>query len=119
MTWKAGQSGNPSGGPGRPKEKPFADALRIVLAEDDPTTQKRKLRVIAEKLVTSAMEGEPWAVKEVMDRIDGKPVQTVDATIERRTANELSDGELHDIARSGGKGASAKANGSADPNRVH
>ena len=29
----------------------------------------------AEKLVEAAIEGEPWAVKEVMDRMDGKPLQ--------------------------------------------
>jgi hypothetical protein len=32
----------------------------------------RKLRRIAEKLVESALNGEPWAICQVADRIDGK-----------------------------------------------
>ena len=32
----------------------------------------RKLRRIAEKLVKCAMNGEPWAISQVADRIDGK-----------------------------------------------
>jgi hypothetical protein len=84
MAWEKGQSGNPAGGPGRPKEKPFADALRIALTEECPVTQKRKLRAIADKLVDAALVGEAWAIKEVMDRIDGKPVQSaeVNATVD-------------------------------------
>src|SRR5262245_63471371 len=73
MSWKKGQSGNPLGR--LPGEKQFADQLRIVLAEpvdkNDPKSV-RKLRRIAEKLVECALNGEPWAIAQVADRIDGK-----------------------------------------------
>ena len=73
MAWKKGQSGNPLGR--LPGEKQFADQLRIVLAEpvdkNDPQSV-RKLRRIAEKLVECALNGEPWAICQVADRIDGK-----------------------------------------------
>jgi Family of unknown function (DUF5681) len=73
MAWKKGQSGNPLGR--LPGEKQFADQLRIVLAEpvdkNDPKSV-RKMRRIAEKLVECAMNGEPWAISQVADRIDGK-----------------------------------------------
>ncbi len=78
MAWEKGKSGNPEG---RPKERPFLDALRIALAEQDPVTQKRRLRKIADKLVEAAEEGQPWAIKEVMDRVDGKPAQTADVNV--------------------------------------
>src|SRR6266540_357252 len=73
MPWKKGQSGNPLG---RLRgEKQFADQLRIVLAEpvdkNDPKSV-RKMRRIAEKLVECALNGEPWAISQVADRIDGK-----------------------------------------------
>jgi hypothetical protein len=73
MPWKKGQSGNPFGR--LPGEKQFADQLRIVLAEpvdkNDPKSV-RKLRRIAEKLAECALNGEPWAICQVADRIDGK-----------------------------------------------
>jgi len=46
-----------------------------VLAEpvdkNDPKSV-RKIRRIAEKLVDCALNGEPWAISQVADRIDGK-----------------------------------------------
>src|SRR6187401_3171660 len=76
------------------REKPFNDALRIAL-RGDPL----RLRRIAEKLAEKAEEGDLAAIRELADRLDGKPVQVVD----RRDASidELSDAELHLIATSG------------------
>ncbi len=53
------------------KGKLFFGELRKVLVQEDA----RRLRAIAEKLVKSAEDGEAWAVKEIMDRMDGKPLQ--------------------------------------------
>src|SRR5262249_61053382 len=86
MPWKKGQSGNPLGR--LPGEKQFADQLRIVLAEpvdkNDPKSV-RKLRGIAEKLVECALNGEPWAICQVADGMDGK------ATAEIRTEPGLRE----------------------------
>jgi hypothetical protein len=65
-----GQPGNQNARKG----KLFYDALRVALVQEN----KKKLRTITEKLVKSAENGEPWAIKEVMDRIDGKPVNTTE-----------------------------------------
>jgi len=56
------------------KGRLFHDQLRKVLVQDDSL----KLRAIAEKLVEAAQEGEAWAVKEIMDRIDGKAIQATE-----------------------------------------
>lgn len=53
------------------KGKLFYDVLRRTLVQDNGL----KLRAIAEKLVEAASEGEAWAVKEIIDRMDGKPLQ--------------------------------------------
>ena len=53
------------------KGKLFYGELRKVLVQNDAL----RLRSIAEKLVEAAEEGEAWAVKEIMDRMDGKPLQ--------------------------------------------
>ena len=63
--------GAPKGNDNAKKGKLFYGELRKVLVQNDAL----KLRMIAEKLVEAAEEGEPWAVKEIMDRMDGKAVQ--------------------------------------------
>ena len=57
------------------KDKPFRDALRMELASagDD----HRALRQIAAATIAQAMTGESWAVKEIADRLDGKPAQAI------------------------------------------
>jgi hypothetical protein len=65
-----GQPGNQNARKG----KLFYDAIRIALVQED----KKKLRNIADKLIKAAEAGEAWAVKEVMDRMDGKPVNTTE-----------------------------------------
>lgn len=68
------KGGAPTGNQNGKKGKLFYDALRVALVQED----RKKLRKITEKLVQAAEEGEPWAVKEIMDRMDGKPVNTTE-----------------------------------------
>ena len=56
------------------KGRLFYEQLRKVLIQDDAL----KLRLIATKLVEAAEEGEAWAVREVIDRIDGKAIQATE-----------------------------------------
>ena len=56
------------------KGRLFFDQLRKELVQEDAI----KLRMIARKLVEAAQEGEPWAVKEIMDRVDGKAIQVTE-----------------------------------------
>jgi len=65
------------------KGKLFYSQLRKVLVQEDSL----KLRKIAEKLVEAAEEGEAWAVKEIMDRVDGKAHQST--SIEDAEGNNL------------------------------
>jgi hypothetical protein len=82
MPWKKGQSGNPTG-IGVGKEKLMRQALMRELksaGEDLP-----ELRRIARRVVDCALDDEEnwsWAVKEIWDRLDGKPQQTVGAAID-------------------------------------
>src|SRR6516225_2667421 len=73
------------------REKPFNQALLMTL-RSNPFA----LRRIAAKLVEKAEEGELAAIREVADRLDGKPVQMLD----RRDVplNQLTDEELLAIA---------------------
>jgi hypothetical protein len=56
------------------KGKLFYNELRKALVQQD----QLKLRLIADKLVEKATEGESWAVKEIIDRVDGKAVQATE-----------------------------------------
>ena len=73
------------------REKPFNQALLIELRSNP-----HALRRIAAKLIERAEEGELAAIREIADRLDGKPVQMLD----RRDVplNQLTDEELLAIA---------------------
>lgn len=59
-----------------PKEKSFANMLRIAINEASERGGT-KLRDIADALVTKAISGDVQAIREVADRIDGKPAQAI------------------------------------------
>ena len=68
-------AGRPQGA--QNKDKPFRDALRLEIAalgEDDP----KALRSLARKLLDTASKDDGLAaIREVADRLDGKPAQAV------------------------------------------
>jgi hypothetical protein len=57
--------------------------------------------MLAEKLVECAIEDKQgWAFQQIADRLEGKPVQVVDATVDdNRTLHQFSDAELTAILR--------------------
>lgn len=77
MAGKPGRSGT-----NRQLQKPFADAVRAVCGEVKAGDHagRRKLRVIAEKLVDLAMDGDLDAIKEISNRLDGKAAQQLAIT---------------------------------------
>ena len=67
----------PAGSPN--KDKPFRDALRMEIAalgDEDP----KALRGLARRLLEMASAGDQSlaAIKEVADRLDGKPAQAIE-----------------------------------------
>jgi len=63
----------PIGNTNAVKGKMFYDKLRKVLVQEP-----HRLESIVNQLITQAETGEAWAVKEVIDRLDGKAVQTTE-----------------------------------------
>lgn len=49
-----------------------------MLAVNDTDGDSKKLRKIADALVEQAMDGDVTAIKEIGDRIDGKPKQQIE-----------------------------------------
>jgi hypothetical protein len=65
-------AGAPIGNKNAQKGRIWNDALRKAIAQDDG----RRLRASIEQLLNLASNGEPWAIKELADRLDGRPKQT-------------------------------------------
>lgn len=66
--------GAPEGNKNATKNRPWAEAInRALLAEDG-----KKLRALADKIIDRALEGDVSALKEVGDRMDGKPAQALE-----------------------------------------
>lgn len=72
MAFVKGVSGNPTG---RPKEKPFTDALRLAVKR--AIGDRTALQVIANNLVDLALDKNLDAIKEVANRLEGKPMQPI------------------------------------------
>jgi hypothetical protein len=109
MPFEPGKSGNPNGTAG---PKRFANALERALAQDDG----KRLREAVEKMLDAAAAGEVWAIQFLADRLDGKAAQTVELI---RSARELSDNDLANIAAGSGEGASEPKKRAQVTPRVH
>lgn len=83
--------GAPVGNTNAAKAKVWADAIRYVLAEAErEETPRLRLRELARILVSRAADGDLSALKELGDRLDGKPAQAVAVTGEDGGAVEMS-----------------------------
>ena len=65
-------SGAPIGNKNAQKGQLWNASLRKAIAQDDG----RRLRASVEQLLNLASNGEPWAIKELADRLDGRPRQS-------------------------------------------
>ena len=71
--------GAPIGNTNGAKGKNWRDAIRLALARRSDGDYRRGLAKIAERLVEAAENGDMAALKEIGDREDGKPQQSIDA----------------------------------------
>jgi len=118
MPFQSGKSGNPGG---RPKDKPFADALRMELAaagEDG-----KKLRAIARALIANAESGDMQAINAIADRLDGKPAQESTVIVDdKRDATDWTRDELVAFLRNASPdsgGIAPQAGRGGKPDQVH
>jgi hypothetical protein len=113
-------------GPGRKfgsvnvrSDKPFGNALRMELAAAGDSY--RELRLIARNLIGLARAGEPGAlqaIREIADRLDGKPKQEAEVTLRQALARELSDDDLAAIALGAGD-EEVEADPKSDPTKLN
>lgn len=92
--WKPGQSGNPRGRP--PRGETMTDLLKR-LAEVQFDDARSKREAICEIMLRKAAEGEPWAVRETWDRIEGKPAVHIEVSKKDDLLRGMSDAEVLDM----------------------
>jgi hypothetical protein len=83
-------------------------AVRRLETDEPPKDAKpqQRLERLADALVAKGLEGDVPAMKEIGDRLDGKPHQTAEITHVRQRAADLSDDELAGYIEAGsGEGA--------------
>lgn len=80
------------------RPKLFIKALNRAIAQDSAD----RLRQCAERLLDLAAAGEAWAVKELADRLDGKPIQDTSVELIDRRAVDVDDDTLVHIATGSG-----------------
>lgn len=73
-TWKPGQVTNPNGRP--PKEWTMS-AMYKQAAEEAAESGEPKYKIVARKLLELAQNGDMTAIKELGNRLDGMPQQSV------------------------------------------
>jgi hypothetical protein len=96
--------GRPPGSPNVRNEKPFGEALRLEIAAAG--SDQRALRAIAKNLLHLASQPEMAAlpaIREIADRLDGKPRQEAEITMHTAIAGSLTDDDLAAIAVGDGK----------------
>ena len=68
-------------------DKIWGDAIRRAVHRrmENAEGKPRKIERLAEKLVDCALAGDGWAIKEIGDRLDGRPHQTSESTVTHKT----------------------------------
>ena len=109
-------------GTNRNKDKPWSDALRLVVFRDDEDGKRRLLK-IAESCAMAAEAGDMAAIKEIGDRLDGKPAQESMVTIDdKRDATDWTRAELVTFLRDAAadrSGVTETEGRGGEPDSVH
>jgi len=95
--WQKGVSGNPLG---RPKNEPLlSPEIRRKLREVCPTDPQGRpwLEVLVESLLQQAAIGNPAAIREILERIDGKVAERVQLDIQLAAIKQMTDAELDEM----------------------
>ena len=106
---------------GKQNDRPWTEALRVTVNHLDAKGKRRLLR-IAERTVRMAEAGDISAIKEIGDRLEGKPAQESVVTFEKRDASDWSRDELVALINDtveGGEGTGSPDRCDEQPDQFH
>ena len=69
--------GAPKGNQNGRRAKVWSQAINNAFKKRSPTEAMEELQKVANKLIDMALEGDLGAIKEIGDRLEGKPAQTI------------------------------------------
>lgn len=105
------------------KDKPYREALRRAIARAEDADKPHTLDRIADRHLMDAAGGDMQAIKELADRIDGRPAQESSLTIDdKRDASDWTRSELVAFlndARARGDRTSEADGRTIEPDSVH
>ena len=85
-----GASGNSAG---RPRLTKLTESLRQLIAETNPDANEKTIaETIAQTLVTMALAGDLGAIRELLDRTEGKPKQAIDLDVSIQDWRSIASG---------------------------
>lgn len=93
-----GRSGNPGG---RPRTRFLVEAIRRIAAEPNDASGRTKAEALAEKLWKIAFKGSLAAMREIMDRAEGKPEQSINVTQLQAPFADKTDEQLRHFVETG------------------
>ena len=71
-------AGAPEGNKNAARGAECRQALKRALSRKSTKTYREGLDLVMDEYVSAACEGESWAIRDMIDRLDGKPVQAVE-----------------------------------------
>src|SRR5262245_10691156 len=89
FAFKLGQSGNPAGRPRDTVTPHLRELVRMWHSEKDGVTYGE---LVARSLLIRAINGDVQAIREVFDRLEGKPRQAIDVSVEEKQRAILESG---------------------------
>ncbi len=98
--FKKGQSGNPKGKPKGTLSVVAALKKKLQEIPDDPSNKERRsyLDILILKIIKKAITGEDVAmIKDIIDRVDGKPKQPIEADISLTSQAKEGAEKLNDL----------------------
>ena len=81
-------AGAPTGNQNAAKGAEWRSAIKRALSRKSGENWRKGLDKVADEYVQAASNGDPWAIKDMADRLDGKPAQSIDieASVDQKTS---------------------------------
>lgn len=98
-SFKKGKSGNPGGMTKAQAEinKLTTEALHVFLTEKDPVTKMQRYKAIMQKHAEIALAGDRLACEWYLNKLYGKPKETIDLNTDDKRLEHLADMQLIEI----------------------
>src|SRR5215471_3793877 len=93
--------GRPPGSPNKVDRRPWTRAIERAVHRTAKDGKTKRLDLLADRLVSAGLKGDVPALKEIGDRLEGRPITPVEMRV-NRTAADFSEDELDTLITAAG-----------------